>query len=570
MALLFVNIHSKNLGKKFRVVWNDKLTEKGYGLSIIDLTTYDLVGEINSRLKPTGIDVQAQYITMFAATFEKAQLLKSKGFRNVVDLSAMFPELQTGYDVWTFDDGTKFNVTRNFTPYDDTTQTQRGYRSVVLSDAPTAIIVSASETLFYNMSDDRILQTLFQMDSITYPLRNPATEKSARCALHLNSTYPEDLTKVSGIIRYYDAVTNNNSIFKNFENALLSNMREYVPSTDPYEPGGVDDGTPSGGGGNFNDESDALPLPPTMPDFAQQVGLYRIWLPTTEQLISFEEWLWSTDWQEQIKKNFISPMESVFSLHALPVTGLLSTTVDLVLGNVQTGLQMNVTGHEYIEIPLGSVNVEEFWGSALDYSPYTKVSIFLPYIGMVPLNIDEIQKSELTVTYRIEVSSGACVAYILVNGNVMYSFNGNCAKRFPISAQSSMSILNTLSGLLTTVGTTVATVATEGMAAPMLVSSAGQTAANVANAKIDVQHSGTIGEVFGWLGVQTPFLLFERPRQSLPANANVFEGYPANATVKLGDIKGFTRVREIHLEGIPLTTPELNELENLLKEGVIL
>lgn len=569
MALLFVNIHSKNLGKKFRVVWNDRLIERGFGLpQNTNLITYDLIGEINRLSKPSGVDVQAQNITIFAATKEKAQLLKGKGFKNVVDLSGMFPELQVGHDVWTFDDGVEFNVTRGFIRYDDTSKTMRGYTSVVLTQAPSAVIVSASETLFYD--GDRILQTAFQMDSIIYPLQNPATDKSARCTINLNTSYPENLTAVGGIIHYYGSYTNGNPIFKRFENALLSNMREYIPSTDPYEPGGVDDGSPSGGGGNFDGGSDPVPLPPSMPDFAQQVGLYRIWLPTTEQLINFENWLWSTDWQEQIKKNFISPMESVFSLHALPVTGLLSSTVDLVLGNVQTGLQMNVTGHEYIEIPLGSVNVEEFWGSALDYSPYTKVSIYLPYIGMVPLNIDEIQKSELTVTYRIEVSTGVCVAYILVNGNVMYSFNGNCAKRFPISAQSSMSILNTLSGLLTTVGTAVATVATEGMAAPMLVSSAGQTAANVVNAKVDVQHSGTIGEVFGWLGVQTPFLLFERPRQSLPANANVFEGYPANATVKLGNIKGFTRVREIHLEGIPLTTPELNELETLLKEGVIL
>lgn len=567
MALLFVNIHSKNLGKKFRVVWNDRLSERGYGFaSSINLYTYDLVGYINRAFKPSGIEVGAEHITIFGATKEKAQLFKSRGFKNVVDLSDMFPELQSATDVWTFDDGAEFEIVREFISYDDETRTSRGYLSLTLSD--DSIIATSSETFRYDQGE--IVQINFSVGSITYPLRNPATSSSARCFLNLNTVYPEDLTFVNGVTYYYQSYTNNSTAFKKFENELLSNMREYIPSTDPYEPGGVDDGSPSGGGGNFDGESDPVPLPPSMPDFAQQVGLYRIWLPTTEQLINFENWLWSTDWQEQIKKNFISPMESVFSLHALPVTGLLSSTVDLVLGNVQTGLQMNVTGHEYIEIPLGSVNVEEFWGSALDYSPYTKVSIYLPYIGMVPLNIDEIQKSELTVTYRIEVSTGACVAYILVNGNVMYSFNGNCAKRFPISAQSSMSILNTLSGLLTTVGTAVATVATEGMAAPMLVSSAGQTAANVVNAKVDVQHSGTVGDVFGWLGVQTPFLLFERPRQSLPANANVFEGYPANATVKLGDIKGFTRVREIHLEGIPLTTPELNELETLLKEGVIL
>lgn len=358
-------------------------------------------------------------------------------------------------------------------------------------------------------------------------------------------------------------------ISKSIQYETLWKYYDLVPyNTDPYKKGGVDENAPIGGGGNFDDESDIAELPATLPTFAQTISLYSIWIPTTEQLQAFVAWLWSSDFFSNIKKMFSSPIDSIFSLHALPVNGLLYTDMSMIIGNVDTGITMRRTGHEYVEIPCGEVDVAEYWGSALDYSPFTKVSIFLPYIGFKTLNIDDVQNSTVTLTYRIEVSTGACTAFIVVNGSVMYQFVGNCAKKFPISAQNFSDVYSSLASIATTAGAIAATAATEGMTAPLAVGAAGQTANNVISAKPHTQYTGILGDVYSWLGVQIPYLIFERPKQSLPANNNAFEGYPANYTTLLASVEGYTEVRLIHLENIIATTEELNEIETLLKGGV--
>jgi len=48
-------------------------------------------------------------------------------------------------------------------------------------------------------------------------------------------------------------------------------------------------------------------------------------------------------------------------------------------------------------------------------------------------------------------------------------------------------------------------------------------------------------------------------------------GYPLNSYVRLGTLTGFTTVSEVHLDGFSFSTEsELNEIESLLKSGVIL
>ena len=51
---------------------------------------------------------------------------------------------------------------------------------------------------------------------------------------------------------------------------------------------------------------------------------------------------------------------------------------------------------------------------------------------------------------------------------------------------------------------------------------------------------------------------------------NSFVGYPSNVTKLVGDLNGYTEIDSIHLENVNATENELNEIERLLKMGVIL
>ena len=73
----------------------------------------------------------------------------------------------------------------------------------------------------------------------------------------------------------------------------------------------------------------------------------------------------------------------------------------------------------------------------------------------------------------------------------------------------------------------------------------------------------------GQLAIQTPYLIITRPRQCIPMDQNKFIGYPSYVTMTLSDLTGFNVVSDIHIEGVPATSAELDELESIIKEGAI-
>ena len=63
-----------------------------------------------------------------------------------------------------------------------------------------------------------------------------------------------------------------------------------------------------------------------------------------------------------------------------------------------------------------------------DYNPHTTVSLYLPFIGIVPLNVDDVMRATITVKYGVDVFTGACLAMVEVsrdNATVnMYQYSG--------------------------------------------------------------------------------------------------------------------------------------------------
>ena len=87
----------------------------------------------------------------------------------------------------------------------------------------------------------------------------------------------------------------------------------------------------------------------------------------------------------------------------------------------------------------------------------------------------------------------------------------------------------------------------------------------------DIERSGAITSNTGELGEFTPYIVIHRPVQSMPADFKTIKGYQSNITATLSQLTGYTEVDYIHLDGISgATDSELNEIERLLKDGVII
>ena len=337
-----------------------------------------------------------------------------------------------------------------------------------------------------------------------------------------------------------------------------------LPNDDPYQPGGTS--WTGGGGGSYDDDTDTQGLPSLPTLSAASTGFLTLFNPSAAQMRSLASYMWSGLFDiDTFRKLFADPMQCILGLSIVPVNVPSGGTQTVKVGNIDTGVSMTTASSQYVEVSCGNVQIDEYWGSYLDYAPYTKMDLYLPYCGIHPLNPDDVMGKSVGVTYHVDILSGACVAYVTVGGNVLYSYVGQCSVSIPITGNDWTNVIN---GALTIAGSVGSMVATGGASAPLALGAIASTAVN--SMKPEVEKSGSMSGAGGLMAVQTPYIIITRPRQAIPARQNSFMGYPAFITEQLGNISGYTEVESIHLEGIRGTSQELEEIESLLKSGVIL
>lgn len=342
---------------------------------------------------------------------------------------------------------------------------------------------------------------------------------------------------------------------------------------------------------------------PGMPDtplaFSQGGGLVTVYHPTAAQLYAFEQWLWVTYADATIDKIFNNPFDGVITLFELYCTPTDVGSNTIKSGFLDSGINSAVISR-YTEIDCGTLGIPEYYGNYLDYSPYSKAHVYLPFIGVVELNVDDIVGHAVNITYRIDEYNGSCIAMITVakvtevNGeeveysNTMYQFSGNCAVELPLSGGSQAAIkagmmqadayqnaANISAGaslvgglgslLLGSVGGALSGI---GSAASSYAYGKSNALSNMLSGKSTVQKSGTFGSSHGAMGIKTPFITITRPKQIQVPNYNELYGYPAHKMVYIGDCTGFIRCREVHVISATANDEEKAEIEYLLKTGV--
>lgn len=300
-------------------------------------------------------------------------------------------------------------------------------------------------------------------------------------------------------------------------------------------------------------------------------GLANLYNPTLAQVKQFSRWLWGSDGLnlDQLKKLLQDPMQAIIGLHVMYATPTTGADRDIQVGYINSGVTSKIVAEQYTEIDCGTVTINEYFGDARDYSPFTQVYCYLPFIGIVELNADDVVNSTLGIKYKIDVLTGCCLAQLTVKkyglNAVLYTYTGNCAVQMPIT---SGNYLSTVSSLLGAVVSGAAAVATGGALAPVAIGAAANALGGGARASVAM--SGSLGSNAGAMGIRKPYLIIKRVESADANGYNEFYGYPTNKRVNLSQLTGYVRVKEINLSGTNATEDEQNEIVTLLKEGVIL
>ena len=404
-------------------------------------------------------------------------------------------------------------------------------------------------------------------------------------------------------------------------------------SSNPYESGGFSGS--GGGGGTFPSDPgpslvDQIPAGQTGNDLANS-GLFTMYLMNQQYMNLIGNIMWEDNLGIQaLKAVFGQPIDAIISTMSYPfdLTNFVSKVAqNLYFGPWNSGLPFQALTKSSFQINWGTINIPFGWGNFLDYAPYTKMELFLPWgPGYVPIdpndvspfsntpgnfNVSTFTNGSIQVKTNIELGKGTCVHNVIGNnGRVIGSYSGVVGKQVPMTA------LDTGGKALTTIGA-VAAVATAGASTAATAASGGfnkivhggltpisggqgmamhaysvldpsavasgfasnvgnSSAANMAsralfNTPLAYPRAGTFSDGSSAMTVQEPFLIISRPVQSVPTQYGHYNGYPSNIYVaNLNAVSGYTELSEIHLDNVTATADELQELDAILKGGILL
>ena len=255
-----------------------------------------------------------------------------------------------------------------------------------------------------------------------------------------------------------------------------------------------------------------VPVEPTT-----ELAFVNVYNPTQKQLVDAANAFFMNFTTGQV----VNTSQYIVAIHKVFVPVSTDEAFQPIkFGSYNTQVNSKVVNQRLSRVSCGKVTVPELHHNALDYSPYTTVRIWLPFLGFYDLSIDELSNKEVELNYTIDLINGKALAEISNDDGVIYRFVGTAYEREPYHTES----LNNVS-----------TVYING-------------AYNMAD--------------------YTPYLLIERPINLTPPN-NDLEGLPTYKEVTIGDITGYVRCRKVFAKDMIATEAEKNEIEALLCGGVL-
>jgi len=355
-----------------------------------------------------------------------------------------------------------------------------------------------------------------------------------------------------------------------------------------------------GGGGDQTVDNDDSVIPANPTITAENSGFVNIYSPTLQQVDSLFHYMWSNigSLDTNLRKMFANPVDAVigFSMFPFSIEKKAQTTL-VYMGDVNTGLRFYEPTSQFQELNCGDFYIKPFWNGFMDYAPYTKMSLYLPFIGNIDLDVDFFMGKTMNITYKIDLFSGACIAYLAyVNGVNKYVYDtyvGSCACPVPINNNEWSNTYNAILGIAHDITSSAITLGSAFSrrqhtkkknavsknksnrnlmwnTAETLEENAFDAVSNVMNSKPAIQRAGSIGSTAGFMAFRKPFIIVTRPNQNVPPNQNHYTGFPCHKTLALIDCSGYTEIESIELDNISATDDELDEIRTLLFSGVYL
>ena len=500
------------------------VSETGYGTS-------ELIAKCNSYFDSTSVD----YATSFGVTNFRNFGTSIVNATQPIAVAIIEPEGISNQDDATLPDTSTWN------------------------DIPSTL--QSLQQQYPDLFDDALVYDNYQPDGTNPQIRYiPVTLPQ--------TTNPTDTQPTSGNQTQTNPVVNPDTSLETLLKLITNISTEPNPQTQPQTQTQTQTQTSSVPQNPVTTGTGTTPVLPTASGASS--ALWSVYHPSQSQLDSFGGWLWTDNIITQIQQVLQNPMDGIITLHKVFATPIDSGTGTIVVGRLDSQVPSATVSEQYVYVDCGSVDCLEEFGNVFDYTPHTQISLYLPFIGIVPLNTDEVMRGTINVTYGVDVFTGACLAMVEVtrDGNIinMYQYAGVASVEYPLTGNVHGGLISGILGVASGVAGIAMASTGAGAVSGALVASGGIASAM----KSSNAHASAFSGNSGAMGIKTPYLIIERPQTKVADTFDVLNGYPTNISGVLSEFSGHVIVKHVHVEGINATDTELTQIESLLKEGVLI
>lgn len=358
-----------------------------------------------------------------------------------------------------------------------------------------------------------------------------------------------------------------------------------------YEPPGVLENETGGGEGNGDNESDKVDEAknPDLSPIAAGNNLYAMTQTELEQTFDF---LWDGHNKDilGVTVSEANIIDSLCNCFYFPFDILSHDTAHCVDGTVVAAGYASEINSKIItsgynkRFSFGDIEISEYYGSYLDYAPYTTISIYLPYIGFKQLDVSKVMGKIINVTYGVDFSQGIVTAYISYyyegNKQVFAEFSGQMGIPLKVTGKNTTAAENAVKDAAFAVGgfalAAISVLAAPATGGASLVGTAGAVGAGInaigstINATTIQPDSVSIGNAGAenWLiSPQGCYVYIQRPRTATPENFNKTNGWATRYTGTVSEFTGYLECSTV-INTVSATAEEKNQITNLLKQGV--
>ena len=305
----------------------------------------------------------------------------------------------------------------------------------------------------------------------------------------------------------------------------------YLVSSNYWEEGEVPpfgDNTPGGtigGYGTYDDTSDTYPTPPNILNdtyksiFGTGAGL-SVYALSNAEYHTFLTNIYNPTFFQAWENTIFNPVNGIYSCIRVPFN-----QTNLTLENVSTlsisHTNFDMTTHRIIngfvydeQIDDGHTeiyNVNEYFGSYLDYAPYTTAELIIPFYGSISLDINEIMGGTIKITRRCNYLNGDFTVFVQCTNRFgisnTHTYSGNAAFTLPIVSGDTGMLNRMLDGVASVVN---------GLAGN--VGGAISKTWDALNEGGNVQETQRFSGGAGWMATRNFYLIIRRVCQSNPEN----------------------------------------------------